>query len=233
MVIYAMLPRHTGWLAAGSEKANNVPPAAPLLTSAAPLTTSAAPLTTSAAPTVESKTWTGYYRQASAAFDHEKYSVAEKALRSAIVEARHSGNNSELVQSLRKLQDVFYVQENFKAGDALDPEIRKLAGSSSGPTAAQSTKPSAGMAEAAQPQDDRIARLALSCHKKGQCDTAVSLLEHSVEISKKIYGVNSVKTADRLEELATLHLALDESAKAQPIMDQVMDIKASLGKTKK
>ena len=48
-----------------------------------------------------------------------------------------------------------------------------------------------------------------------------------------MYGVNSLKTADRLEELATLHLALDESAKAQPIMEQVMDIKAKLGKNKK
>ena len=134
----------------GAEKTKEVPPA-----------------TIPSAPKVESKAWMEYYRQASVAFDHEKYPAAEKALSSAISEARHNGSNSELVQSLRKLQDVFYVQENFKAGDALDPEIRKLASASAGSsTLPQNAKPSGGLAEAAQPQDDRIAHLAISCHKK-------------------------------------------------------------------
>ena len=87
--------------------------------------------------------------------------------------------------------------------------------------------PKVATAKGLEPQDDRIARLAMVCHKNGQCDTAVSLLEHAIAISERMHGKKSLKTAERMGELASLYMALDQPAKAQPLMEKVMEIKAA------
>ena len=217
-----------------------------------------------AAPVKESAVWVKHYRSAVKAFDDEKYDVAEKALKLAILEARHDGNNSELLQALRKQQDVLYVQRNFKDADALDQEIMRLTATTAttetapstatpataantknkptsvvntkGGTAANSSDASASgpdPSEATKTQDERIASLAMFCHKRGQCGTAVKLLEHSVEVSKRMHGLNSLKTAAHIQELASLHMALDENDKAQPLMEQVMEIKSAVASKSK
>ena len=218
--------------------------------------------------------WTKRYQDAVAAFDKEKYEVAQKLLQGAVLDARHSGNTSELLLALHKLEDVLYVQQKYKDADSLDQEIRRLAASatvsvpesvsaslatppsfappttkpSATPSTAPSTTPSSkstpasssksaasetdlttAVATSRQSQDDRIAHLALACHKNGQCDTAVSLLQHSIEISKRMYGPKSLKTAERLTELASLYMALDQPNDAQPLMNEVMEIKAAKG----
>ncbi len=182
----------------------------------------------------ESKIWSNYYRQAGAALAKEQYGSAEKLLQSSVSEARRSGNKAELLLALRKLEDVLYFQKKFKEADSLDPEVHELAAAEAAAPAEASALKSvpgkdmtAAMANSKESQDDRIAHLAMSCHKNGQCDTAVSLLEHSVAIAKKVYGPRSLKTATRISELASLYMALDEPAKAQPLMDEVMEIKAA------
>lgn len=185
-----------------------------------------------------SPTWTKHYKAAVVAFDDERYEEAEKALSLAILEARRSGNDIELLQSLRKQQDVLYVQRKFKDADAVDSEIMRLTASTStqelSPSPADKRKPAGASAEAEtgnmKSQDERIAKLAMFCHERGQCGTAIKLLEHSVEVSKRMHGVNSLKTAERIQELASLHIALDESDKAQPLLEQVMEIKAAVAK---
>lgn len=194
-----------------------------------------------------SKIWTKLYHDASSAFDKEEYVVAEKHLQRALLEARHSGNGSELLPTLKKLQDVLYVQRKFSEADRLDQEILRLSVVSVSPESADppsqklnsasnsiSSAPantksatSNSSSATARSQDERIAQLAMFCHNKGQCGTAVKLLEHSIEISKRMHGANSLKTAARMEELAKLHLALDESNEAEKLMKQVMEIKAA------
>jgi len=148
--------------------------------------------------------------------------------------------------TLRKLEDVFYVQQKFKEAADLQEEIHRLAMTlaareaaiAAGTTGDVATPRSAKVAlllksavnEANEPQDDRIAHLAIMCHKHGQCDTAISLLQHAVEISKKVNGAQSLKTANRITELASLYMALDQPSKAQPLFDTVMQIKAANGK---
>jgi len=208
-----------------------------------------------------SATWTKFYREASSSFDKGEYALAEKHLQRAILEARHSGNSSELLPSLKKMQDVLYVQRKFTEADSLDQEILRLntagiaveTGLSGGSKNAEivnsenssiegeppeseneKTKNKEGVSKPqgvqSKSQDERIAQLAMFCHKKGQCGTAIKLLEHSVEISKKMYGTNSLKTAARIEELASLHLALDESEQAEKLMKQAMEIKSAVAK---
>ncbi len=197
----------------------------------------------------ESAVWAKHYRSAVLAFEDEKYEDAEKALKLAILEARQDDNDSELLQSLRKQQDVLYVQRNFKGADALDPEIMRLTAEiepSEGTVASEVKKPTAsGETDTADSKatqvnpkktvtsDERIANLAMFCHKRGQCGTAIKLLEHSVEVSKRMHGVNSLQTAARIQELASLHMALDENDKAQPLMEQVMEIKAAVARKSK
>lgn len=185
--------------------------------------------------------WAKHYKAAVVAFDDEKYEEAEKALSLAILEARHSGNDIELLQSLRKQQDVLYVQRKFKDADAVDSEIMRLTASTStqelSPSVEDKRKHEGANAEAEtgnlKSQDERIAKLAMFCHERGQCGTAIKLLEHSVEVSKRMHGVNSLKTAERIQELASLHIALDESDMAQPLLEQVMEIKAAVAKKNK
>lgn len=202
--------------------------------------------------------WVKQYKAAVIAFEDEKYEDAEKALTLAILEARHSGNNVELLQSLRKQQDVLYVQRKFNDADALDAEIMRLtasttvadeAGVSDGSSESSSDKTkapvsagaksdavnekSANSSDSAKTQDERIAKLAMFCHERGQCGTAIKLLEHSVEVSKRMHGVNSLKTAERIQELASLHIALDENDQAQPLLEQVMEIKSAIAKKSK
>jgi serine/threonine protein kinase len=76
-------------------------------------------------------------------------------------------------------------------------------------------------------EDERIAHMAMVCHKNGECDTAVDLLKRAVAISKKVHGKNSLQTAKRLTELASLYSALDEPEKAHPLMEEVMEIRAA------
>jgi serine/threonine protein kinase len=213
------------------------------------------PTSTSAAktePVRESEVWAKHYRSAVLSFDEEKYDAAEKALKLAILEARHDGNNSELLQALRKQQDVLYVQRKFKDADALDQEIMRL--TAAGEPAAKPGKITSAevdsirtraedtgaksavlldSAAATKSQDERIASLAMFCHKRGQCGTAIKLLEHSVEVSKRMHGLNSLQTAARIQELAGLHMALDENDKAHPLMEQVMEIKAAVARKNK
>jgi tetratricopeptide (TPR) repeat protein len=158
--------------------------------------------------------WTKNFQTAVTAFDKEQYPAAEKLLQRSILEARHSQNKSELLLALHKLEDVLYVQKKFKEADLLDQELHRTAAS-------------ATVAPAKESQDDRIAHLALACHKNGQCDTAISLLQHSIEISKRMYGAHSLKTAERLSELAMVYMALDQPDDAQPLLNEVMEIKAS------
>jgi serine/threonine protein kinase len=201
-----------------------------------------------ALPAKESAVWAKHYRSAVLAFDDEKYDAAEKALRLAITEARRDGSSSALLQSLRKRQDVLYVQRKFKDADALDPEIMRLTvaleSSAVAETAAsddekisKSDAKAGAKASAELPtpksQDERIANLAMFCHKRGQCGTAIKLLEHSVEVSKRMHGLNSLQTASRIQELASLHMALDENDQAQPLMEQVMEIKSAVARKKK
>jgi serine/threonine protein kinase len=222
--------------------------------------------------------WTKCYKDAVVAFEKERYVEAEKLLRRAVLVARHSGDKSELLLGLHKLEDVLYVQQKYKDADRLDQEIRRLAASatvsvpesvpvsaasftspsstssttpspssttpspSSTPTTSKSPVPSltkssprttdlgAAVAASRESQDDRIAHIALACHKNGQCDTAVNLLQHSIEISKRMYGARSMKTAERLTELASLYIALDQPNDAQPLLNEVMEIKAAKGK---
>jgi serine/threonine protein kinase len=201
--------------------------------------------------------WVKHYKAAVVAFDDEKYDDAEKSLNLAVLEARHSGNNIELLQSLKKQQDVLYVQRKFKDADALDSEIMRLATSTAsdepGTNVEQATSNSkqaqanvstpdkksddaststAASIDTNKSQAERIAKLAMFCHERGQCGTAIKLLEHSVEVSKRMHGVNSLKTAERIQELASLHIALDENDKAQPLLEQVMEIKATIAKKK-
>ncbi len=201
-----------------------------------------------ALPANENAAWAKHYRSAVLAFDDEKYDVAEKALRLAITEARSDGSSSELLQSLRKRQDVLYVQRKFKDADALDPEIMRLTVALESSAVAQTaasdeekvsksdTKAGAKASSELSPpksQDERIANLAMFCHKRGQCGTAIKLLEHSVEVSKRMHGLNSLQTASRIQELASLHMALDENDQAQPLMEQVMEIKSAVARKKK
>jgi hypothetical protein len=155
-------------------------------------------------------------------------------LQQAASEARRSGSKAELLLSLRKLEDALYLQGKFKEADAVYPEVRRLtSAAAAAPSEQVALKSAASMDDAAflgkpsESQDDRIAHLAMSCHKNGQCDTAVSLLEHSVAVAKRMYGSRSLKTATRISELASLYLALDEPGKAQPLMDEVMEIRAT------
>jgi len=179
-----------------------------------------------------SEIWSKIYRDASSAFDKDEFVVAEKLLQRAILEARHSGNSSELLPSLKKMQDVLYVQRKFGEADALDQEILRL--SAVAVSSESKNEPAkASVSPNVKSRDERIAQLAMFCHNKGQCGTAVKLLEHSIEISKRMHGLNSLKTAARIEELASLHLALDESDEAEKLMKQVMEIKAAIsGKAK-
>ncbi len=219
-------------------------------------------------PVKENVVWAKHYRSAVLSFDQENYDAAEKALKLAILEARHDGNISELLQALRKQQDVLYVQRKFKDADALDQEIMRLTaaavpastastdadrgtestasntktGATKGSeidsvrTRAEVTGSKAGVyldsSAATKSQDERIANLAMFCHKRGQCGTAIKLLEHSVEVSKRMHGLNSLQTAARIQELAGLHMALDENDKAHPLMEQVMEIKAAVARKK-
>lgn len=180
--------------------------------------------------TPPSKIWTKLYHDASSAFDKEEYVVAEKLLQRALLEAKHSGNSAELLPSLKKMQDVLYVERKFSEADKLDQEVMRLSVESVSPapkTTSSSSTNSSSTPAPSKSQDERIAQLAMFCHNKGQCGTAVKLLEHSIEISKRMHGAGSLKTAARMEELATLHLALDESDKAEKLMKQVMEIKAA------
>lgn len=181
-----------------------------------------------------SKIWTKLYHDASSAFDKEEYKAAERLLQRALLEARHDDNKAELLPTLKKMQDVLYVQRKFTEADALDPEILRLSATAIAlepkvPDSKTSNSAAASAASqvSAKSRDERIAQLAMFCHNNGQCGTAVKLLEHSIEISKKMHGTNSLKTAARMEELASLHLALDESDKAEALMKQVMEIKAA------
>ncbi len=199
-------------------------------------------------PVKENAVWAKHYRSAVLAFEEEKYDVAEKSLQLAITEARSDSSSSELLQSLRKRQDVLYVQRKFKDADALDPEIMRLtaalessavaqtAASEGKPASKSDTKAGAKSNPELPPpksQDERIANLAMFCHKRGQCGTAIKLLEHSVEVSKRMHGLNSLQTATRIQELASLHMALDENDLAQPLIEQVMEIKAAVARKKK
>ena len=185
--------------------------------------------------TPPSKIWTKLYHDASSAFDKEEYVVAEKLLQRALLEARHSGSSAELLPSLKKMQDVLYVQRKFSEADRLDQEVMRLnvesvslAPKTADTSSANSNSTNLSSTPApSKSQDERIAQLAMFCHNKGQCGTAVKLLEHSIEISKRMHGAGSLKTAARMEELAALHLALDESDKAEKLMKQVMEIKAA------
>lgn len=167
--------------------------------------------------------WSRHYKAAVLAFEDEKFEEAEKSLTRAILQARQDRNDVELLQALRRQQDVLYVQRKFKDADALDAEIMRLTAST------DFKEPDEAQRSA---QDERIAKLATFCHERGQCGTAIKLLEHSVEISKRMHGVNSLKTAERIQELASLHIALDENDKAQPLLEQVMEIKSALAKKK-
>ncbi len=211
-------------------------------------TITSAPSAERALPEKENAVWAKHYRSAVLAFEEEKYDVAEKALKLAITEARGDGSSSELLQSLRKRQDVLYVQRKFKDADALDSEIMRLtaalessavaqtATSEGKPASKSDTKAGAKSNPELPPpksQDERIANLAMFCHKRGQCGTAIKLLEHSVEVSKRMHGLNSLQTATRIQELASLHMALDENDLAQPLIEQVMEIKAAVESKKK
>lgn len=202
-------------------------------------------------PLPVSKDWSNAYREALKAFDKEEYESAEKLLERTISISKASGNEWELLPSLRKMQDVLYVQRKFKEADSLDAEILRLTASGitntygnpstmREPAVSQSKDVKAqktvetrdgktsDTAQSEKSRDERIAQLAMFCHEKGQCGTAIKLLEHSVEIAKKMHGDESLQTASRLEELASLHMALDESDEAQPLMKQAMNIRAKL-----
>ncbi len=197
-----------------------------------------------ALPEKENAVWAKHYRSAVLAFEEEKYDAAEKALKLATLEARNDGSSTELLQTLRKLQDVLYVQRKFKDADSLDVEIMRLTAALESSAVAQTSagKDKEGTASignsssefpATKTQDERIANLAMFCHKRGQCGTAIKLLEHSVAVSKRMHGLNSLQTATRIQELASLHMALDENDKAQPLMEQVMEIKSAVARKKK
>lgn len=175
--------------------------------------------------------WSKHYKEAVSAFDESNYARAEVLLRLASNEARHAGGKANLLLTLRKLEDALYVQQKFNDADNLNHEIHRLmqAGSTSDGAMKEdgaATASSSDVAGVTPAQADRVAELAMVCHKKGQCDTAISLLEHAVEISKKMYGPRSLKTADRMSELASLYLALEEPDKAHALMKQVFDIKS-------
>lgn len=93
--------------------------------------------------------------------------------------------------------------------------------------AAQNETPNKDTKSTSDAEDERIAHMAMVCHRNGQCDTAVALLKHAVEISKKVHGKNSSQTAARLTELANLYEALDKPEKAHPLMEEVLEIKAA------
>jgi serine/threonine protein kinase len=196
------------------------------------------------------RSWPQLFHEAETAFEEQRYIAAEKLLQRAIARARNSNNDSQMLLALRKMEDVLYVQRKFQEADDLNIEIQRLAAAVAAPSATSSSsssseplKGAAAMArtgkamrelqtvivQSNEPQDDRIADLAIMCHKHGQCDTAVSLLQHSVEISKKVYGAQSLKTASRLTELASLYMALDQPNKAQPLFNEVMKIRAVNG----
>jgi hypothetical protein len=48
-----------------------------------------------------------------------------------------------------------------------------------------------------------------------------------------MHGLNSLQTAARIQELAGLHMALDENDKEHPPMEQVMEIKAAVARKNK
>lgn len=202
----------------------------------------------------ETPSWKNHANQGQFAFDKNEFARAEILLKWAVIEAREANSKEGQLLTLRRLADVLYVEQKFKDADLIEQQIHQLATNTSTPNTASASAPTptgtvdasnsvAGVAttptaitkkhltestsDSMEAQDDHIAHLALVCHKNGQCDTAVSLLQHSVEIAKKMYGPNSLKTAERMSQLASMYLALDQQDKAQPLIDQVMEIKAA------
>jgi Tetratricopeptide repeat len=196
----------------------------------------------------ESKEFAQLYQNALEDIGKGWNALAEELLRKAVSEAKRSKNTKALLLALRKLESVLYMQEKYKEADGLDKQISRLVAATQAPTqsAAGESKdpkisavaktsaepkvaaePTADTAKKLEPQDDRIARLAMVCHKNGQCDTAVSLLEHSIAISERVHGKKSLKTAERMSELASLYMALDQPKKAQSLIEKVMEIKGA------
>jgi serine/threonine protein kinase len=152
-----------------------------------------------------------------------QYSEAETLFRQALEEA-NSQKPDTTEGSLRiaitsKLIDVLYIEKKFAEADELSASLN-----SAKTVAAGNERPSS--AGAPEATNDRLARLAAACHKEGQCDTAASILEHSVDLSKRVYGASSPQTLAKMQKLAEFYETLGEDAKAEKLTMEIMQRKA-------
>jgi tetratricopeptide (TPR) repeat protein len=136
----------------------------------------------------------------------------------AVSEAESEHSEARLLISLRNLADAYYVQGKISEAEQADVRAQQLRG----------TEQVVGKSDDAN--GSRLAKLAQSCHERGQCEIAENLFKKAVQISTAGFGENSLETADRIENLATFYTEMGQVAKAEPLKQKALQIKGSLSK---
>lgn len=160
--------------------------------------------------------WKEYQTQGDKLREDGKFTEAQKKYMLSLKELEDAGKeDSNLVASLKRIADIYYIQGNNAEGQKIDKRA-----------AALSKKLEPALASAAPEEShkaviDRLASLAQLCHNDGQCDRAELLLKRSIEIAKKVYGPDSKQVNQRLDDLATFYLSLGEDKKADEILKSI------------
>jgi tetratricopeptide (TPR) repeat protein len=130
----------------------------------------------------------------------------------AVAEAESEHSDQHLLTSLRKLADAYYAQGKIFEAEKIDARAQQLRGT----------------AQTGDADGSRIANLAQSCHKRGQCEIAENLFKKAVQISTAAFGDESKETAERIGELAQFYKEMGQPEKAGPLVKKTIDIKGSL-----
>lgn len=170
---------------------------------------------------------------ATQAIESKNYAQAERELQLAANQYEQSADKQKLFETLHKLSDVLYLDRKIAQAKEVDDKIALLRKQDSGlvpPSAPAADKDAVKIQNYPDPHTTRLARLASVCHKNGQCDTAVDILKRSVEVSKQVYGPDSLQTAERMTELASFYMGLGASDKADDLIQAAMEIRAKNGR---
>jgi serine/threonine protein kinase len=188
----------------------------------------------SSTPETPDSAWKNFDSTGQQAFEHSNYAEAEKQFQQALKEAERFGDHDRrLLSTLHKLSDVYYVEGKYDLADQIEARTAQIKQQIAG-THQPSKSPVETVSQSVETKSDsgseRVANLAKVCHEKGQCDVAEKLFKKSVQISEKVYGSKSAQTAARLNDLAAFYMGMGEMDKAEPLVQQAMDIEAAKAK---
>jgi len=165
----------------------------------------------------EEALWKQYDAKGQQALEQSNYAEAERMFRLAVRQAEQLGEQDKrLIVSLRKLGDVYCLQEKYKDAEALDKRIAEIKDKQ------QAKGVAGGGAVLANQNSDKLVEVARVCHMNGQCDKAEALLKRSLQIAEQVFGPDSPQAAERTQDLAAFYLSLGMYDQAEPLFQKVL-----------